>query len=183
MLRLLVLTFLLSFGNLYAQSAVTSSIKILSFKTHILRKDSVWNTTKKIEIPTVPGLLSIQFADISDSLEPNFICVLTEPLSLKDTLRLGKQSSLHFNHLAGGIYTLNFINLKNGNSKTLEFSVAFEEKMVVCTLVFYSHYDFVWVIFLFCLPNKNSRTSSTNKTQIPVRNKSFKSTNEPAFYI
>lgn len=183
MLRLLVLTFLLSFGKLYAQSTDTSSIKILSFKTHILRKDSVWNTTKKIEIPTVPGLLSIQFADISDSLEPNFICVLTEPLSLKDTLRLGKQSSLHFNHLAGGIYTLNFINLKNGNSKTLEFSIAFElwKKWWFVPLFFIAIMTLFGLFFFFVYLIKTREQARQTKLKYQLEIKALKAQMNPHF--
>ena len=102
-----------------------SSFIITDFKTRILYKDSIWNTNKPIYIPTQPALLSIYFQDKKDSLNPNFICILMEPMTMLDTLHLGKSNVINFNNLAGGDYTLTFINLKNGHSRELKFSVAF----------------------------------------------------------
>ena len=103
----------------------TSSVVITKFITRILQKDSVWNTTQPIFIPTQPALLSIEFQDKKDSINPDFVCVLLEPMMILDTIKLGKSSIINFNNLSGGDYELTFINRKNHEHAKINFSVQF----------------------------------------------------------
>ena len=118
---------------------------------------------------TQPKLLTIAFKDKQDSINPNFVCVLLEPMTIKDTLRLGKNSTINFNNLAGGDYTLTFINLNNNQQKKINFSVAF---------VFWQRWWFVPIVFIvvsiifrhyFLFFLLNSPTPTTTTTSRPSR--------------
>ena len=103
----------------------TSSITILKFVTVILQKDSSWDVHQPIYIPTQPALLTIEFHEKKDSLNPDFVYVLSDPMILIDTIKLGKSSIINFSNLSGGDYDLTIINLKNHHQATVKFSVAF----------------------------------------------------------
>ena len=126
----------------FCQNSDTSAIVITKFASRILHQDSSWNTKKPIYFKTQPALLTIEFQDKADSINPNFVCVYLEPMMLLDTLKLGKSTIINFNNLAGGDYTLTFINLKNQHQTKIEFSVAF---------VFWQRWWFVPVVFLISL--------------------------------
>lgn len=103
----------------------SSTLIIEKFTTRIRSKDSSWNITTPIYISTQPALLTINFKDKKDTINPSFICVFTEPVTIRDTLKLGKSTMINFNNLAGGDYTLTFINLNNNQKSVIKFSVAF----------------------------------------------------------
>ena len=142
MYKYLLVTLFISTDCFCQTEIKDSSLLITKFTTKIQKLDSTWNTDKEIQIPTQPQLLTITYKDLKDTIFPNFICVFLEPMTIRDTLKLGRNSTLHFNNLAGGDYTLTFINLKNNNKREIKFSVAF---------VFWQRWWFVPVVFLITL--------------------------------
>ncbi len=138
----------------YSQEVVsldTTSVIISKFHTRTLGKDSLWDITKPIYIPVQPNLLTIAFHDKRDTINPNFVCFVREPMTTLDTLKLGKNSTIHFNNLSGGDYTLTFINKNNNQRKQVKFSVAyiFWQKWWFIPFVFSVTIAFLGVIFYF----------------------------------
>lgn len=145
MLKYFTSIFILISFHVFCQKTVetdSSSIIVTKFVTHILRKDSIWDLQNKVYIKTQPALLTINFKDLKDTLNPNFICVFVEPMTIRDTLKLGKSSIINFNNLAGGDYTLTFINLNNKEEKKIKFSVAY---------VFWQRWWFIPIVFLITI--------------------------------
>ncbi len=129
----------------------STSIIISKFHTRILKKDSLWDIKKPIYIWVQPNLLTIAFHDTKDTINPNFVCFVREPMTTLDTLKLGKNSTINFNNLSGGDYTLTFINKNNNQSKQVKFSVAyvFWQKWWFIPFVFLVTIAFLAVIFYF----------------------------------
>jgi Histidine kinase len=179
----LFLLYLPSSGQTATTTKDSSQIIIEKFRTHILRKNKIWPTYENIEIPTVPGLLSIYFKEKIDSSNADFICVIVEPMSLRDTLRLGSQSSLHFNNLAGGDYSLTFINLKNGHSKILTFSIANElwKRWWFIPLVFLTSLSVLALFFYFVFLIKSREQNRLQKLKYQLEIKALKAQMNPHF--
>ena len=134
-----------------SQELDSSSIVISKFITRIFNKDSIWNINQPIFISTQPALLTINFQDRKDSINPDFVCVLLEPMMILDTIELGKSSIINFNNLAGGNYQLTFINRKNQQQAKINFSVAFVfwQRWWFSPFVFLITFSILAIIFYF----------------------------------
>ncbi|WP_367914240.1 sensor histidine kinase [Leadbetterella sp. DM7] len=103
------------FGN-------SDSLEITRFytRTGVIRSDSVWNPKGEIVLNVPPVFVSISLKE-----EPgqNLVCILTDTLTLYDTLYLGVNPTVNFFNLPGGNYTARFVDLSNGATAVQKFEI------------------------------------------------------------
>ena len=143
-----------TFNNVYSNKICvrdTNKLEIIKFHTRIgvYRKDSLWDISKKISLPSQPTFISVTLSDLIPNSE--IICTLIEEIKIFDTLKLDNSHTVNFFNLSGGNYDLTFINLKNNHQAKVSFSIepVFWEKWWFSPFVFLVISIVLGIIFYF----------------------------------
>jgi Histidine kinase len=112
------------------------TLKINSFKSKILGKDSTWILNQPISIPTQPSLVIVSFTD--SSADDTYKCLVDNYESFYTKLDLGKSKIIYLANLQGGNYTITVTNVRTEQKAELKFSIAsvFWQKWWFSPLVF-----------------------------------------------
>lgn len=89
-------------------------------RTGVIRSDSVWDHKKEIVLNVTPVFVSIS---LTARPEQNLVCILTDTLTLNDTLYLGSNPTVNFFNLPGGKYVARFVDLNTGDSLVQKFEI------------------------------------------------------------